>query len=236
MICVLGGPEEFRRWERSMQEGFKNIPLILTQAKYLCQSLDLKTYAEKVIKAYGKGILRVDLTNPASLTSWKTAKLPEIEAYHLSEKEREELIEEERKDDQEVAKKGGGVEQVEEEEDQVWMVVGSFSEEDDRLCHQMFDGTLQRMGDFIPPLAKIIEGRISKKTQTSSVWIPLTSRSVEGMFSEWRRKANNNSEIRATTMQMRLFLKLFTYTELIAILRRYPTNQAISKFLQCLQD
>ena len=236
-FMVIGGPEDFRRWERSVKEGFQNTPLILSQTRYLCQSLDQKTYAEKVMKAYGKAILRVDLTNPASLPAWRTLKLPEIEAYHLSDKEIEELLEEERKDDKELARKGGRLGKDQKEE-KVGVLVphgAAFSEEDHRLCLSMFDGALERMRGFVSQVANIVESRISKKEEASSVWVPLTTRSVEGMFSEWRRKAGDNSEIRATTMQMRLFLKLFTYSELIDILKKYPTNQAISKFLPVLE-
>jgi hypothetical protein len=111
----------------------------------------------------------------------------------------------------------------------------SYSDDTENLSQSLFGESVAQVKRFITPLSKIIQNRISAP-QTCSIWIPLTSRAVEGMFSEWRRKTQDNSEIRATSMQMRLFLKIFSAQELIYILETHPLTPAITKVLLTLKD
>jgi hypothetical protein len=84
------------------------------------------------------------------------------------------------------------------------------------------------------PLPQIIANRMAKTTNKTLTNHPLTTRSVERMFSYWKRLMGRNVDTTAYLMQAILLLSCFTFTHTLNILKKIPTTPAITKFLQTL--
>jgi hypothetical protein len=84
------------------------------------------------------------------------------------------------------------------------------------FCHHLSPDT--PISSFITPLQNIITTRTSS-SPTDSSYFPLTSRSVERIFSAWRRVMDLNVLTKPSTVQMSLLLRLFSHTEIEYILR-----------------
>jgi hypothetical protein len=84
------------------------------------------------------------------------------------------------------------------------------------------------------PLPHIITKRLSSIPKGTLSNHPLTTRSVERMFSYWKRLMGRNVETKTHTMQAILLLSCFTFENILKILKEYPTTPAITKFIQTL--
>ncbi len=61
-------------------------------------------------------------------------------------------------------------------------------------------------------------------SQSSDYVYPLTTRSVERIFSNWKRLLNRNANTRASTMRALSLLCCFEYAEIVAILKDFPST------------
>jgi hypothetical protein len=226
-VFFLVSLDVFTWWEQEKMKDFKNIYGILKTAKDLCITHPIKAEAGEAMAGYAAEILDLDFSQTSALESWKVVSSQgEIPEYC---REDDENGEEETMEVGEEPEEDAGA-----PEDSV-MIVFSTSAAAKELSCTLFGPSFQCEG-FVLPVSTIINKRTCAKAKSSSVWIPLTSRAVERMFSEWRRKTDEASEIRATSMQIRLFLKLFSYWELLDILQRTPLTPGITSFLNTLQS
>jgi hypothetical protein len=178
--------DEFTRWEQDQMKDFNNIPQILHQVKNLCLTHSFKVQAGDAMAVYGREILNINISQTSALASWKNlGSHQQIPEYSREEEE----------DVQEV--EDVGVPQEEHDAgvpvDRVIETFSTSSTAKDLSC-ALF-GSFFQCESVVLSVSEIIHKRTSAKAKSSSVWIPLTSRSVERMFSEWRRKTEESSEI-----------------------------------------
>jgi hypothetical protein len=84
----------------------------------------------------------------------------------------------------------------------------------------------------ISPLSECIANRIASDKSNTEVFYPLTTRSVERMFSYWKRMMNNNADTKVSTMQAILLLADFDLQSLEHILHESPLTLSITLFLK----
>ena len=82
--------------------------------------------------------------------------------------------------------------------------------------------TIKHLGEIILKRTKAMPSR------DTLLFYPITTRSVERMFSSWKRMMNKNAETKAGTMQAISLLSCFTTTDLAAILSQSPWTRTLS--------
>jgi hypothetical protein len=83
----------------------------------------------------------------------------------------------------------------------------------------------------IAPLSSILQKRIAQTPVSSESFFPLTSRSVERLFSSWKRMMDRNADTKPSTMQALLLLSQFDFRTTMNILKQSPLTQTITNYL-----
>jgi len=85
--------------------------------------------------------------------------------------------------------------------------------------------------DKVSKLGEVVAKRsLDTSTPSQHYVYPGTSRSVERMFSQWKRLLDRNANTRASTMRALCLLSCFDYDEILSILGKHPTTDKIQKF------
>jgi hypothetical protein len=96
--------------------------------------------------------------------------------------------------------------------------------------------TVEVCNKVISPLSKVISNRISTTAVSSESFFPLTSRSVERVFSSWKRMMDRNAGTKPCTMHALVLLSPFDFATTIKILQESPLTDTITKYLNRIKS
>jgi hypothetical protein len=88
----------------------------------------------------------------------------------------------------------------------------------------------------ISPLSGVFERRIVRTPVSSESFFPLTSRSVERVFSSWKRLMNRNAGTKPCTMHALVLLAPFELAYTINMLQHSPLTDTITNYLKRIQS
>jgi hypothetical protein len=206
---------EFIEWERQESVWFSDTNQVLSTTQLLCESRSSKEIADELMMKYAHVVADVNV----SQLEWKAVdECLEIQEYTIPNDDEEDNEYDEEDND--------------EDEQDLQITTLDFS------SLQLFSSSTTCLPKLVMLISKIINKRISSKPSSSltSPIIPLTTRSVERLFSEWRRKTIQNVSVLSSTMQMILLLKLFSFCDLLLVLQHHPLTPTITSFLKTLTD
>jgi hypothetical protein len=96
--------------------------------------------------------------------------------------------------------------------------------------------TVEVCNKVISPLSGIFKKRIAKTPVSSESFFPLTSRSVERVFSSWKRLMNRNAGAKPCTMHALILLAPFDFATTINILQQSPLTETITNYLDRIKS
>jgi hypothetical protein len=230
---------KFKQWEKRRAAWFSSPLQVQCKAIDLSQCQHVKKDAAQAILDYASHVLGVDIESLEDMmVQWEGGNgsgeggvLPVMQLVS-GEGSRGDVDD----DDLEGGEDGDDYDEAEGEEeddddDEEDIVPLECQEEDVPLSLRS-----PHLLNKVKELGNIIRKRISKREETHSSEIlgdyiyPATTRSVERMFSGWKRLMVRNANTRASTMQALSLLSCFEYDEIMLILQDSLTTPDICKF------
>jgi hypothetical protein len=233
--------ETFIAWEKKQRDKFADVDWVLRRVVCLSQGLLLQSAARDAIVDYGQEMFSLDVEKLCGSfdKQEELRALPLFVDEYIDEDEEKDEDEDKDKDEDEDEDE----EEYEDEKDEdvssnVVLISTETAETAETIVlHQ--SQVKERLSHFttsvcdrvISPLASIFDKRIASQGVSSETFFPLTTRSVERIFSSWKRMMDRNADTKPSTMQALLLLSQFDFHTQMNMLMYSPLTPTITSYL-----